>query len=108
MPHSDALDAHARERIEKITHFFKPEELEHQPLAIELFLNAESAHKRHHHAEIHIKHALLHSTTTAEGNDMYIVIDNVVDKLISMIKKEKAKQQDKMHKVKTEKQQFVA
>ena len=103
-PHSQALENHAREKLEKLTALFKNRNADH-PLFIELFLNAQTAHT-HHSAELHVKTNNVNVTTHDEGADMYVVAENTINKMIAVIKKEKEKNKEKKQRVKTEKTDF--
>ena len=104
MPHSDGLEHHAKEKLQKIASLFKKTEDTH-PLSAELFLNAHTVHA-HHEVELRIKSSHFNLTSHDSGEDMYVTIDNVVDKMVSQVKKEKEKLDDKHHKVITEKNSF--
>lgn len=106
MPHSQALENHAREKMDKITHLFKAESGDH-PLFIELFLNAQTAHGAHHNVELHIKTEQLNLVTHAEDSDMYTATDMVIEKMAGLVRKEKKKLNDKKQKVVTEKTAFA-
>ena len=106
MPHSDALESHVLEKMEKIKTLFKHSRVD-QPLFAELFLNAQTAHT-HHTVELHIKTNQFNLTTHNEGSDMYVVCDRVIDKMVAVIKKEKSKVGDKKHRVQTEKTAFAS
>ena len=106
MPHSNALEEHARAKLEKVQALFKHNSAD-QPLYIEFFLNAQTAHVKHHSTELHVKTGRLNLTTHDTGADMYAVVDSTVDKMVRMIKKEKDKNGDKKHRVRTEKTAFA-
>lgn len=107
MPHSNALEAHVRDKMEKIKTLFKHSRVDHALFA-ELFLNAQTAHTTHHTVELRIKTNQFNLTTHDEGTDMYVVCDRTIDKMVAMIKKEKAKAGDKKHRVQTEKTAFAS
>ncbi len=107
MPHSAALEAHSRDRLAKINTLFKHASND-QPLFIELFLHAQPSHADHHKAELHVKTNNLNITTHDEGPDMYAVVDTTVNRMVTQIKKEKAKAGDKKHRVTNEKAAFAA
>ncbi len=103
MEHSDGIEEHARQKLVKVTEFFKEDE---RPLHVELWLKANKQHA-HHRAEIHFKAPHFTIDAHDECPDMYLAIDNAVDKLITQIVKEKEKHRDKNHKKEdTEKNQF--
>jgi ribosomal subunit interface protein len=107
MPHSNALEAHVREKMGKIKTLFKHSQVDH-PFFAELFLNAQTAHTSHHTVELRIKTSQFHLTTHDQGTDMYTVCDRTIDKMVSVLKKEKAKAGDKKHRVQTEKTAFAS
>ena len=106
MPHSNALEEHAHEKLAKITHLFKEESSDH-PLFFELFLNAETTHA-HHNVELHVKTEKLNLVTHTEHADMYIATDQVIEKMVGLVRKKKNKQKDKEQKVINEKRAFVS
>jgi len=103
MPHSAALENHIREKLRKVESLFKNRS--DQSLFVEFFLNAHTQHT-HHAAEMRIKNGTISATTHDEGPDMYVVADNVIEKMITIIKKEKAKISHKKHNVITDKRVF--
>ena len=105
MPHSDALESHAHEKATKIQTLFKHSRADH-PLFVELFLNAQTSHTTHHTVECNLKIDHLRLSTHDQGSDMYTVIDRTIDKMVAMVKKEKAKMDDRKHRVMTEKAAF--
>ncbi len=105
MPHSDGLDKHAREKLEKVATLLKRSENIH-PITAELFLNAQSSHAHHHSAELRVKSGSLSLTSHDTGADMYLTVDSIIDKMVSQIKKEKERSGDKKHRVENEKTTF--
>jgi putative sigma-54 modulation protein len=103
MPHSDGLETHAREKLTKIATLFKKTEDQH-PVSAELFLNAHTGAPSEVELRIRSGHISLASHDTA--HDMYKAIDSVVDKMVTQIKKEKERLDDKHHKVVTDKTVF--
>ena len=57
--------------------------------------------------EIHLKTPQVDLNAHDEGNDLYVVLDNVIDKVISLLKKHKEKNIDKQRKAKNEKRAFI-
>ncbi|MDQ5890615.1 MAG: hypothetical protein QG604_489 [Candidatus Dependentiae bacterium] len=104
MPHSDGLDKHAREKLEKVSTILKRSEPLH-PIMAELFLNAHTGNA-HHEVELRVKSGTLNAVAHDTNPDMYMAIDAVVDKVVTQIKKEKTRDDDRRHKVKTEKSSF--
>jgi ribosomal subunit interface protein len=104
MQHSAPLEAHARTKLEKLTEFMRGSEAI-QPFGAELHLDNQKVHP-HHHVELHLRvgHTLLHSR--AEGPDMYVAVDQAIDKMVTLLVKEKDKFKDKKHKQENEKSKF--
>lgn len=103
MPHTEALETYARESLSKL--------LERTPSALtaDLHLHAEGAHAPHHHVELTLKSgAAAPHMSRAEGGDMYSCIDAAITKMRTIVEKERSKENDRHHKVKTEKQLFTA
>ncbi|MDQ5940533.1 MAG: hypothetical protein QG632_259 [Candidatus Dependentiae bacterium] len=105
MPHSDGLDKHAREKLTKVSSLLKRAENLH-PITAELFLNAQATHAHHHEVELRVKSGSVSASAHETNADMYMAIDSVVDKVITQIKKEKTRTDDKRQKVHTEKTNF--
>jgi ribosomal subunit interface protein len=104
MPHSDPLEQHAREKIAKIEDILKTQ-ANASPFNVELWLKSNKLHP-HHAAELHIKTPIFNLHTHEEGADMYIVVDTTIDKMITLIKKEKERLMDKIQKPETDKKNF--
>lgn len=103
MPHSDPLEAHTSKKLEKITAFIDDSL---RPCHAEVWLKANKTHP-HHSVEIHLKTPAFDLHAHEGGTDMYVTVDSTIDKIISLLKKEKAKKVDKQHKVDTEKKAFL-
>ena len=104
MPHSDPMEQHAQQKLNKIEELL-PEYKSTTPFHAELWLKANKQHA-HHHAELHLKTPNYSLDAHDEKNDMYAAIDCVIDKMVTLIKKAKSKQQDKNHKPENEKHTF--
>ncbi len=104
MSHSDPMEAHANEKLEKLTELVGNSDGSH-PFRIELWLKANKQHP-HHAAELHLRSAHYDLNAHDEGTDMYAVIDTTIDKMVGLLKKEKRRFMDKMHKPDTEKKNF--
>ena len=98
MPHSNPMELHANQKLAKVFDLLK-NQAEATPFNIELWLKANKQHP-HHSANLHIKTAFFDLNSHDEGPDMYVVIDNAVDKMVIILKKEKARFLDKVHKPK--------
>ena len=104
MPHSDPLEQHASTKLDKIKDFLKDAE-NITPLHVELHLKANKQHP-HHRAELQLKTPRFNLNSHDEGTDMYVVIDNTIDKMVTLLKKEKQKSRDKTQKTETNKSKF--
>jgi ribosomal subunit interface protein len=104
MEHSAALEQHAQEKFTKIDELLSNLKDNHS-IRTELRLRANKQHP-HHSVEFHVKttHFSLHAHD--EGTDMYTVLDTAIDKMVVLIKKEKGKLVDKIHKHDSEKRNF--
>jgi|SaaInlLV_10m_DNA_2_1039722.scaffolds.fasta_scaffold53230_1 ribosomal subunit interface protein len=105
MDHSNPLESHAKEKLGKLESILNVGE-KMSPFFVELFLTAKKTHANHS-GELHLKTPIYDLHTHEEGHDLYVVVDNVIDKMISLVKKEKTKTRDKNHKSDTEKKVFL-
>ncbi|MCK4264780.1 ribosome-associated translation inhibitor RaiA [Candidatus Babeliales bacterium] len=105
MDHSTPLEQHANQKLEKINDLLKKDEVP-TPQFLEVWLKALGQHP-HHSVEIHLKTPQFDLNAHDEGNDLYVVLDNVIDKVISLLKKHKEKNIDKQRKAKNEKRAFI-
>ncbi|MFH0897994.1 MAG: ribosome-associated translation inhibitor RaiA [bacterium] len=104
MPSSAPLEAHASQKLEKIKDFLKDSE-DLAPFNIELHLKANKQHP-HHRADLSLKTPCFNLNSHDEGTDMYVAIDNAIDRMVALLKKEKQKLKDKSQKQETEKSKF--
>lgn len=104
MQHSQPLEDHTNEKLEKIINLLE-EETQKPPFSIEIWLKANSLHP-HHAAELHVKTKNLNLNAHDEGTDMYVVIDNTIDKMVKLIKKDKEKTRDQRRNTGSDKQNF--
>lgn len=104
MPHSEPLEQHASQKLEKLKEYIKDADTV-TPFNVELHLKANKLHP-HHEAELLLKTPRFNLNASDKGTDMYIVIDNVIDKMVTIIKKEKEKRSDKSQNNETEKSKF--
>ena len=102
--HSDPMEAHTRQKMEKVSEFLKNEE-NLTPLIAEFWIKASKQHP-HHEAEFNLKTPRFDLHTHEAGPDMYIVIDNTIDKMVALLKKEKEMHRDRVRKADTEKKKF--
>lgn len=105
MPHSDVLETHANEKLEKILDMLE-QSGESTPCFTELWLKAQKLHLNHR-ADLHLRTPRFDLHCHDEGNDMYVVIDNAIDKMVDIYKKAKTTAKDKEKKPKTEKTTFT-
>ena len=106
MDHSDPLEQHARAKIAKIEELLKREK-NHSPMNLELRLTSNKPHP-HHHAELHVKTPRFDLNSHDEGPDMYIIVDNTIDKMVKLIKKHKDISRTKNKSISTEKTGFAS
>lgn len=105
MTHSLPLEEHTRSKLAKILDIVK-HEADQSPFQIEVWLKANAQHP-HHRAEVHVKTAHFNFHTHDEtGADMYVSIDNAIDKMVEMLKKEKERRRDARRTPNTEKANF--
>ena len=103
MPHSQPLEDHSIAKLQKLNDMLGSED--GTPLHAELWLKANKLHP-HHAAELHLKTPHLDLNSHSEGADMYIVIDQTIDKMVTLLVKEKDKRREKTRKQVTEKNKF--
>ncbi|MFH1644152.1 MAG: HPF/RaiA family ribosome-associated protein [bacterium] len=106
MDHSIPIEQHVNARLDKISELLKNVD-NITPYFQEIFLKANKQHP-HHRAELNVKTPLFDLHTHDENPKMYVAIDNAIDKMIGLIKKEKAKIRDKNKKVENEKAEFAS
>ena len=104
MEHSDPLEQHAHSKLDKIEELLKREK-NASPMNTELRLTSHKPHS-HHHVEIHLKTPHLDLNAHHEGPDMYIALDQTIDTMLTLIKKEKSKQRTQQKKKNSPKNNF--
>jgi ribosomal subunit interface protein len=104
MPHSEPMEQHADLKLETLFRILDGE-ANLTPFSIEFWLKANKVHP-HHAAELHLRTAHFDLHAHDEGPDMYIVIDNTVDKMVKLLKKEKERRRDEQRKPDTDKSGF--
>ena len=104
MPHSEAIEVFVREKLDKINTLFKDNQ-NLSPFTMEMFLNANKKTIKMA-CELHMKTPDLDLVTQDGDPDMYIAITKTIEKMISLVKKEKEKIQDKHTNIETEKRKF--
>lgn len=105
MDHSDSIENHANEKLNKIEEMLKGSDWQ-TPMFIELWLKANKQHV-HHKADLHLKTPQFDLNSHDENTDMYVAIDNAIDKMVKLLKKEKSKIKEKTKKTNTEKRNFA-
>ena len=106
MESSQVLEAHANEKLEKVINLVKKnEEKEPSPLIVELWLKAQKLHPNHR-AELHVKTPRFDLHAHDDGTDLYVVLDNTIDKMVKLLKKAKSKAKTKEKHPKNEKLDF--
>lgn len=106
MDHSDPIEKHTRQKLEKLHELLKSCD-DKPPFFVEFWLKANKLHP-HHATELHLKTSMFDLNAHDEGTDMYVVIDNTVDKMVKLVKKQKQKLRDKHLKADNEKKNFTA
>jgi len=104
MPHSQALEKVATEKILKIKELISDPEWK-TPRFVELWLKANNQHK-HHLAKLHLKTPDFDLNSESEDTDMYLAVDNTVNKMITLVRKEKNKIKDLRKNGSSEKRDF--
>jgi ribosomal subunit interface protein len=92
MDHSDVMEAHAHEQLEKVVNFL---ENDRGPVFIDLYLEPSKVHK-HHRVELHVKSAdyNLNSSYEHEGMGFYETLDHVIDVMYRELHEAKRKHHD--------------
>lgn len=105
MEHSDPIEKHANEKLNKIEEMLKSDVWQ-TPMLIELWLKANKQHV-HHKAELHLKTPQFNLNTHCEDPDMYFAIDNAIDKMAKLLRKEKDLLKEKEQKPENDKKTFT-
>ena len=105
MEHSDPIEQHTRQRLEKLHELLKRDDGQ-PPFYVTIRLTAKKPHP-HHKAELHLKTSTLDLDAHDETTDMYVSIDNTIDKMVKLITKHKNINKDKKCKPKTDKNAFT-
>ncbi len=104
MDHSDPIEKHAIEKLAKIEEMLQGSEWR-TPMFMELWLKANKQHV-HHRAELHLKTPQFDLNSHCEDPDMYVSINSVIDKMVTLVKKEKSLLLEKERKPETDKKAF--
>lgn len=105
MESSPNLEAHANQKLERLESILKQDE-EPTPLSIELWLKSQKMHP-HNACELHLKTPRFDLHAHDEGTDLYIVLDNTIDKMMRLYRDAKSKAKTKEKHAKTEKRNFT-
>lgn len=105
MDHSDPLEQHALQKLEKLHELLKASD-QNPPFFVELWLKSNKQHP-HHATELHLKTSSLDLHAHDEGTDLYVAVDNTIDKMVKLVKKAKQKNKDKLRKADNEKKNFT-
>ena len=103
MDHSDSLEKHIMDKLSRLEEILKKDQ--HPPFHVEIHLEAHKLHP-HHHVELHLKTSQMDLHAHDEGPDMYIAVDNAIDAMVNLARKNKTKNKDKEHKPETDKSNF--
>lgn len=107
MPSSEPMTKHANEKLTKIEEFLKePNSKFTTPMNADLKLTANKLHP-HHEVTLNLKTPQFSLAAHDEGTDMYVVIDNTIDKMVKLLIKEKKKMLTKRKNADTEKKEFL-
>ena len=90
MDHSPVIEEHARTQLEKLDKFLDNEP---SPVVVELVLEAQPVHA-HHKIDLLVKSPHYHCFSHDEGPDMYQVLDSVIQKMCTEIRRAKEKRID--------------
>lgn len=104
MSHSEPLEQHTKQKLEKIERLLADEQ-DRDPLHAEFFLKASKTHP-HNRAEFHLRTPHFSLDAHDEGADMYVAIDNVIDTMAKLLKKERERNREKYQKSEKEKAKF--
>lgn len=103
MEHSAPLEKHANQKLDKVLDVLREET--NPPFFAEMWIKANRQHP-HHSVEIHLKTPTMNLHAQDENPDMYIAVDSAVDKMVSLIKKEKERRREDRRHPDTDKSKF--
>lgn len=103
MDHSDPIEKHVNNKLERLEELLKKDQ--QPPFHMDIHLEAHKVHG-HHHVELHLKTPRMDLHSHDEGPDMYVAIDNAIDKMVNLVRKNKAKNKNKEHKPENDKTNF--
>ncbi|NRB21273.1 HPF/RaiA family ribosome-associated protein [Candidatus Dependentiae bacterium] len=90
MEHSDPMEKHAQQQLEKVKTFL---ENEPTPVRIDLILEPSKVHS-HHRIELRVKSPHYDVISNYEGSEFYKVLDRVIDIMYKRLHEEKRKRID--------------
>jgi len=102
MAHSDALEAHANQRIDKIEKLLEGSGL---PQSVEVHLKCQP-HGKFHEVDVHLISKDIKTNASASNAEMYLALDEAIERVIETIKRQRGKQLDSEHKPHTAKTDF--
>ncbi|MBU1008126.1 ribosome-associated translation inhibitor RaiA [Candidatus Dependentiae bacterium] len=105
MPHSDPIEQHTRQKLDRLHELLKKNDAQ-PPFHVTMRLTAKKPHP-HHKVELHLKTSILDLNAHDESPDMYVTIDNTIDKMVKLVTKHKNINKDKQRKADTEKKNFT-
>lgn len=105
MEHSSNLEEHANSKLKKIEDMLQAEE-NWTPHYTHLWFKANKQHP-HHRVDLQLKTPLFDLHSHGENTDMYVALDEAIDKMVKLLKKHKDKLHDKITKVDTPKSDFI-
>ena len=102
MDHSDNLEEHALKKLAKLEEFCTDAA---QPLRVEVSLKAENT-RPHHKTDLQVRVNNESFHTSSESRDLYVAIDEAVDKMVTQLKKAKELARDKHRSIESDKRNF--
>lgn len=104
MQPSELLEQHIHKKIERLLELLQ-DEASSTPFLFEFWLKAHAQHA-HHAVEFHLRTKHFNHNAHESDPDMYLAVDNVIDTMTKLVKKEKEKMLDRHHKQENEKKIF--
>lgn len=102
MPHSEALEDHANSKIDKIEKLLAGTGL---PQEIEVRIKY-NPHRAHHEVEVHLMSKEIRTEAHTVNSEIYIAVDEAMDKIIDAVRKSKDRHTTELHKKENEKSLF--
>lgn len=102
MPHSEALEDHANSKIDKIEKLLAGTGL---PQEVEVRIKY-NPHRAHHEIEVHLVSKEIRTEAHTVNSEIYIAVDEAMDKIIEAVRKSKDRHITEIHKKETEKKLF--